>query len=88
MASIPCPRCRAPLEPQEVSFGGRVLTVYQCDVCTVPWKFDGEEFQTAFTFALDADGHYFDAETLDPLPRPSEPSENCLVSYCYCIEFS
>jgi hypothetical protein len=75
--SVPCPKCRRPLEPSgELDADGQTMTVYQCDHCTVPWRFGRAEFPTALTFALDADGNYLDAETLDPLPPFVEPSDN------------
>jgi len=55
---------------------GQTMAVFQCDDCIVPWKVGNSEFPTALTFALDADGRYLDAATLDPLPSFSEPSDN------------
>lgn len=75
--SVACPKCRRPLEPTgNLNANGRTLAVYQCDVCTVPWQFDGAEFPTALTFAVDADGRYLDAETFDVLPPFPAPSDN------------
>lgn len=75
--SVPCPKCRRPLEPTgTLDADGLIMAVYQCDDCTVPWQFGGAEFPAALTFALDADGRYLDAETLDLLPPFAEPSDN------------
>ena len=72
--SVACPKCRRPLESTgDLDVDGRTLAVYQCDVCTVSWQFDGAEFPTAFTFAVDQDGRYLDAETLDVLSPFAEP---------------
>ena len=75
--SVLCPKCRRPLEPSgELDVDGQTMAVYQCDDCTVPWQFGGEEFPAALTFALDADGRYLDANTLDVLPSASESGAN------------
>jgi hypothetical protein len=76
--AISCPKCRRPLPPSgELDVDGQKLTVYQCDDCTVPWMVEGVEFPAALTFAVDADGNYLDANTLEPIILPSsEPNRN------------
>lgn len=75
--SIPCPKCKKPLEASgELNADGQVMTVYQCDTCTVAWEFDGATFPAALTFAVDADGRYLDPQTLDVLPPFSGFSKN------------
>ena len=77
MKSVLCPSCRRPLSPSgEVAIQGRPLAVYQCDDCTRPWEFDGQTFQTAYTFALTENGDMFDPESGEPLPPPVGPSSN------------
>jgi hypothetical protein len=67
MASrFPCPKCNRLLESTgEVVVEGHTCPVYQCDECIVPWTVEGEEFETAFTFAVGADGKPFDPATED-----------------------
>lgn len=63
-----CPKCSTPLAPVgDLDIDGRRADVYQCDTCTVPWAFGGETISTAFTFAVDESGGYFDPESLKPL---------------------
>jgi len=63
-----CPSCRRSLQPcGEVDVDGETLAVYQCDHCTRSWEFDGETFQTALTFAVDAGGRLIDPESLEPI---------------------
>ena len=64
-----CPKCKATVEKSgDVELDdGQLLDVYQCDYCTVPWHFDGETFDTALTFAVDASGQLLHPETLEPL---------------------
>lgn len=45
-----------------------VYPVYQCDECLVPWTVEGETFEAAYTFAVDAAGRPFDATNRDGLP--------------------
>lgn len=63
-----CPKCQAQLEPAgELDVDGVRYDVYQCDACNVPWEFDGETFEVAFTFAVDASGRMIHPETLEPI---------------------
>lgn len=75
--SVPCPKFGRPLDSSgDLDVDGQTLAVYQCDDCIVPWQFGETEFPAALTFALDADGNYLDATTLDVIPSPPEPSDN------------
>jgi hypothetical protein len=51
----------------EVEVEGAAFPVFQCDECMTPWKVEGEVFDTAFTFAVDAQGKPFDPAADDPL---------------------
>lgn len=67
-AVIKCPGCGRSLEPDgTISTGEATLTVYQCEHCIRPWRFDGGVFETMLTFALDADGNLFDPESFEPI---------------------
>jgi hypothetical protein len=62
MASrFPCPKCNRSLESTgEVVVESQTCPVYQCDECMVPWTVEGQEFETALTFAVGPDGKPFD----------------------------
>jgi hypothetical protein len=63
-----CPKCKRMLTPAgEVECEGRTLPVYQCDECVVPWEVEGRTFDSALTFAVDAEGNCLHPETLEPL---------------------
>lgn len=47
--------------------GGLVLPVFQCPECLCDWKVEGEVFETALTFAVDASGRALHPDTLEPL---------------------
>jgi hypothetical protein len=51
----------------EIDVDGQLYDCYQCEDCTLPWEFDGETFETALTFAVDASGRCCNPETLEPL---------------------
>jgi hypothetical protein len=60
--TFPCPKCgRTLTRSGEVEVEGTAFPVFQCDECITPWKVEGEVFDTALTFAVDADGKPFDA---------------------------
>jgi hypothetical protein len=73
-----CPSCKAPLAPAgELDIDGQTLAVYQCDACVRDWRFDGEVFEAALTFAVDEAGRFFDPETCEPLDASGfRPSDN------------
>jgi hypothetical protein len=59
--TFPCPKCgRTLTRSGEVEVEGADFPVFQCDECVTPWTVEGEVFDTAFTFAVDADGNPFD----------------------------
>ena len=59
--TFPCPKCGRRLQRSgEVEIEGTTFPVFQCDECIAPWKVEGEVFDTAFTFAVDAEGRPFD----------------------------
>lgn len=59
--TFPCPKCGRRLQRTgEVEVDGATFPVFQCDECIVPWRVEGEEFDTALTFAVDAAGKPFD----------------------------
>jgi hypothetical protein len=59
--TFPCPKCgRTLAHSGEVEVEGADFPVFQCDDCVTPWAVEGEVFDTAFTFAVDADGNPFD----------------------------
>jgi hypothetical protein len=59
--TFPCPRCgRRLIRSGEVEVEGTAFPVFQCDECVIPWEVEGETFDTAFTFAVDAQGKPFD----------------------------
>lgn len=53
-----CPKCNRMLTAsgvvEDVELGE--LGVFQCDECIAVWEFGGEDFETALTFAVGADG--------------------------------
>lgn len=64
-----CPRCG-----QEAAENGTIrddtgttLRVFQCPRCEVPWRFDGQEFAVALTWAVGDDGEFFDPATGDQI---------------------
>jgi len=68
MCEVLCPKCHETVEAcGELNVDGQMLGVYQCGRCLVPWDFDGERFEVALTFALDADGVALDPADLRPL---------------------
>lgn len=68
----PCPKCNRQLRRGgEVAVEGERLSVFQCDECLSAWDFDGERFETALTFAVDAAGRLLDPESLEPLDLSS-----------------
>jgi len=59
--TFPCPKCGRTLRRSgEVSVEGAVFPVFQCDECIAPVEIYGEPFETALTFAVDAQGKPFD----------------------------
>ena len=59
--TFPCSRCgRTLARSGEVEGEGAAFPVFQCDECMAPWEVEGETFDIAFTFAVDADGKPFD----------------------------
>jgi hypothetical protein len=67
--TFPCPKCGRRLQRSgEVEVEGAALPVFQCDECTNPWEVEGEVFDTAFTFAVDAQGKPFDPAAEDGEP--------------------
>ena len=59
--SFPCPKCGRTLRRSgEVTIEGADFPVFQCDECMAPWEVEGQVFDTAFTFAVDAAGKPFD----------------------------
>jgi hypothetical protein len=69
--SFPCPKCGRRLRRSgEVTVEGAAFPVFQCDECIMPWTVEGEVFDTAYTFAVDAEGQPFDPATdSGELPR-------------------
>lgn len=63
--TCPCPKCNRLLRASgRVDVDGRgELDVFQCDECLATWTFDGEEFETSLTFAVDAAGRLYDPES-------------------------
>lgn len=43
-------------------------TIYQCDTCTVEVNMFGTNRTMALTFAVDADGRYFDPSSGEEIP--------------------
>ena len=65
-----CPKCNRTLRRNgQVDVEGQAapLDVFQCDECLVPWNVDGQQFDTALTFAVDRHGQVLDPERLEPL---------------------
>lgn len=63
-----CPKCNATLEQSgDLEVDGEHYEVYQCDTCVVSWNCNGEVFDVALSFAVDASGRMFHPETLEPL---------------------
>jgi hypothetical protein len=59
--TFPCPKCgRTLARSGEIEVEGTAFPVFQCDECVAPWQVEGEVFDTAYTFAVDADGQPFD----------------------------
>src|SRR5437764_11923739 len=55
--TFPCPRCSRLLRRSgEVDIEGATFPVFQCDECVVPWAVEGQVFDGALTFAVDAEG--------------------------------
>ena len=58
---FPCPKCdRLLTRSGEVEVEGATFPVIRCDECVVQAEMYGEPFETAFTFAVDAEGKPFD----------------------------
>ena len=67
-ADMKCPKCKKELATcGEMDVDGKQFIVFQCDDCVTSWEVDGERFDAALTFAVDSDGNYFDAESLEPI---------------------
>ena len=49
----------------EVEVEGTTFPVFQCDECITPWNVEGEVFDVAYTFAVDAEGKPFDPAAED-----------------------
>jgi hypothetical protein len=49
----------------EVEIEGTTFPVFQCDECIVEAEMFGEPFETALTFAVDANGQPFDPASDD-----------------------
>ncbi len=64
-----CPKCGRTLQASGETDveGGPPLPVYQCDECISIWTVEGEDFETALTFAVDQRGRVVDPESLEPL---------------------
>ena len=63
-----CPKCLNNVQPSgELVVDDVHYVVYQCDTCVFPWEFDGQTFDAALTFAVDASGRMIHPETLEPL---------------------
>jgi hypothetical protein len=59
--AFPCPRCGRPLPPAGVvNVDGAEFPVYQCGECLSAVEVLGERFESALTFAVDAQGRPFD----------------------------
>ena len=57
--SFHCPRCNRLLKPAgDLTIEGAPadLTIYQCAECMETIQVEGESFETAFTFGVDAEG--------------------------------
>jgi hypothetical protein len=56
-----CPKCAGPVSiTGTATLDGQELDVYQCDDCTVPWTVGTLTTDVALTFAVDADGRFYD----------------------------
>lgn len=69
--SVPCPKCRRQLDPAgdvTVDDQAETTTIYQCDTCTVEVNMFGTNRTMALTFAVDADGRYFDPSSGEEIP--------------------
>lgn len=65
-----CPKCNRQLAAAgevTVPEGGPPLPVFQCGECIDTWTIDGETFEHALTFAVDAAGRVVSPDTLEPL---------------------
>ena len=74
---FPCRKCGRTLPRSgEVAVNGVELPVFQCDEGIVEAEMYGEQFETALTFAVGADGKPFDPATEDGdlhlLPSPGK----------------
>jgi hypothetical protein len=59
--TFPCPKCNRLLRRSgEVKVEDITFPIFQCEECTSPWTVEGEVFDTAYTFAVDAQGQPFD----------------------------
>ena len=59
--NFPCPKCTRKLARSgEVEVEGATFPVFQCDECIVQVMMEGEPFDAALTFAVDAAGKPFD----------------------------
>jgi hypothetical protein len=59
--SFPCPKCGRKLQRSgEVEVEDATFPVFQCDECIVQVEMYGEPFESALTFAVDAEGKPFD----------------------------
>ena len=64
--TFPCPKCNRNLTRSgEVEVEGATFPVFQCDECIVEADMFGEPFETALTFAVDAQGQPFDPASDD-----------------------
>jgi hypothetical protein len=64
--TFPCPKCNRVLNRSgEVEIEGTDFPVFQCDECIVQTQMFGEPFETALTFAVDAEGKPFDPASDD-----------------------
>lgn len=61
-----CPKCSRQLPPSgTLEADGEEVTIFQCDECLQTVLFDGTKFDVAFTFAVRADGSWFDPKASD-----------------------
>jgi DNA-directed RNA polymerase subunit RPC12/RpoP len=60
-----CPKCSRSLTPSgTLSIDGEdAATIFQCDECLQKVDMMGETWEVAFTFAVRADGSWFDPKT-------------------------
>ena len=68
----PCPRCNRNLRRAgDATIDGAPadVSVFQCDECLTEWEFDGQPFETALTFGVDASGQLLNPDTFEPVDK-------------------